>query len=223
MDKKKLERRMFFQRGFKMAGALAAVGLSSVHAETCRQTSQQPEGPFYPVDDQSDKNHDLTQIEGHSQRALGEVVILKGLVLDQECRPVWGALVDIWQACHSGRYNHPRDPNTAPLDPNFQYWGQCLTNKKGEYAFKTIKPGPYPAGDDWIRPPHIHVKVHYKGREELTTQLYFKDERRLNSSDQILQQLTQQQRESVIVDFKRSGEGRHRTGHFNIGLESVRV
>lgn len=217
MDIKKFERRMFFQRGLKMAGALAAVGFSSAHAQTCRLTSQQPEGPFYPVDDQSDKNNDLTQINGHRQSAVGEVVTLKGRVLDQECRPIWGALVDIWQACHTGKYNHPGDPNSAELDPNFQYWGQCLTNKNGEYEFKTIKPGAYPAGEKWIRPPHIHVKVHYKGHEELTTQLYFKEEVRLNSSDHILQDLTQKQREDVIVDFKKVGR-RHRTGHFDISL-----
>ncbi|MDA8794062.1 protocatechuate 3,4-dioxygenase [Bacteriovoracaceae bacterium] len=182
--------------------AALSVGGKLQAAEQCQLTAEQTEGPFYPERGQDDTNTDLTQVEGRRQKAKGKVVILNGVVRDEKCRLVGGALVEIWQAASTGKYNHSRDPNPAPLDPNFQYWGRAITNKKGEFSFKTIKPGAYPATSTWVRPPHIHVKVHLRGYEELTTQLYFKDEVELNERDRILKSLTQTERDNVIVDFK---------------------
>jgi protocatechuate 3,4-dioxygenase beta subunit len=54
----------------------------------------------------------------------------------------------------------------------------------GIYRIKTVKPGAYPAGPDWMRPPHIHFEVH--GRfERLITQMDFPHEP-LNTSDRLL-------------------------------------
>ena len=133
-------------------------------------TPRQTEGPFYPVEDQLDTDADLIRLEGSSLFALGEVIIVKGQVTDQNCNPVKGALVEIWQACASGKYNHPSDPNTAPIDPNFQYWGKSVTDDQGRYKFRTILPGAYPADTDWMRPPHIHFKISRVGYKELITQ-----------------------------------------------------
>ncbi len=69
---------------------------------------------------------------------------MRGIVQDLSCRPVAGVNVEIWQACASGRYNNERDPNPAPLDPNFRYWGETFTDAAGAYEFKTILPGAYP-------------------------------------------------------------------------------
>ena len=52
------------------------------------------------------------------------------------------------------------------------------------YRIKTVKPGAYPAGPDWTRPPHIHFEVHGQF-ERLITQMYFPDEP-LNASDRLL-------------------------------------
>src|SRR5690606_10325513 len=84
-------------------------------------TPPQTPGPFYPRTRVSDQNADLVQIDGRSREAEGVKIFISGRVIDQDCRPVSGALVDLWQACHTGRYNHPADPNKAPLDPHFQY------------------------------------------------------------------------------------------------------
>lgn len=169
-------------------------------AQSCLLTPKQTEGPFYPERDQADKDNDLTWVKGAAKPAEGEVIYVKGVVSNQFCQPVENALVEIWQACASGKYNHSGDPNPAALDPHFQYWGRAVTNTKGEYEFKTIKPGHYPASRDWMRPPHIHVKVLRRGHEELTTQMYFKGDR-FNAQDRILQALSQQEQSQVIVDF----------------------
>ena len=47
-----------------------------------------------------------------------------------------------------------------------------------------FRSGAYPAGPDWMRPPHIHFEVHGQF-ERLITQMYFPNEP-LNASDRLL-------------------------------------
>ncbi len=49
----------------------------------------------------------------------------------------------------------------APLDPNFEGAGRCVTDDEGRYRFVTIKPGPYPWGNHYNawRPAHIHFSL----------------------------------------------------------------
>lgn len=166
-------RRTFTRKMGIAAGAgLLAPGLA-VAAPT---TPAQVEGPFHPVEAQKDTDLNLTQIKGHSEPARGEVILVRGRVLNSQGQPLTNALVDIWQANDAGRYSHAEDPNTAPLDPNFQGWGLVNTDEQGRYAFKTIKPGAYPLsflGEDGWRCRHIHFKVTQPGYEELITQMYF--------------------------------------------------
>ena len=216
MDRRSLIRNTIF------SSALIAGTSSISFARQCLKlkTPQQPEGPFYPVIDQIDKDADLIQIDGAKKIALGEIVIVQGILTDQNCKPVTGALVEIWQACASGRYNHPSDPNTAPIDPDFQYWGKAITDSKGQYRFRTIKPGSYPAGDGWIRPAHIHFKVSALGYIELITQMYFLGDQ-LNDKDLILQRLKKSDQKKVIVDFLVVENVPHPVGTFDIQIEKI--
>jgi protocatechuate 3,4-dioxygenase beta subunit len=145
--------------------------------------------------------------------------------VDENCRPVPNVNVEIWQAYESGRYNHSRDPNRqAALDPNFAYWGETFTDERGEYKFKTIIPGAYPADADWMRPSHIHFRVAKIGYRELITQMYFRGDR-FNAQDRILQSLPPDERAKVVVDFQpslRPLNPRGRTGTFDISIQSVR-
>ncbi len=197
--------------GIAMAGRGACSNL---------RTPAQVEGPFYPIADQVDKDADLIMVTGKNQIAEGQIVIIQGIVTYQHCNPVAGTLVEIWQACKTGRYNHPSDPNPAALDPNFQYWGKALTNEKGQYRFRTIIPGAYQADVDWMRPPHIHFKVTKRGYMELITQMYFAGEE-LNNLDKILQRTPKAEQHKLIVQFQNSQEMQHPTGQFNIQIEKV--
>jgi protocatechuate 3,4-dioxygenase, beta subunit len=163
-------------------------------------TPAQTEGPFFPDSLPSESDADLTRMAGSKARAKGQEVVVTGVVRDLDGQPIAGAQVEIWQACASGRYNHPRDPNPAALDPSFQYYGHVTTDKKGAYRFRTIKPGAYPAARGWTRPPHIHFKVRSPGRAELVTQMYFEGDDLLKD-DAILQSLTPVQRKLVVVSF----------------------
>jgi len=184
-----------------LGGISLATGTTKAALQSCGLTPAQTEGPFYPVEDQLDKDSDLTFVKHKRKSAKGEVIILKGVVRDQNCKVIKDTLVEIWQACSTGKYNHPGDPNPAKLDPNFQYWGRSLTNDKGEYSFKTVIPGFYQATSNWMRPAHIHLKVHRRGFEELTSQVYFKGDP-YNKSDKILQSLTKEEQSKVIVNFE---------------------
>jgi protocatechuate 3,4-dioxygenase beta subunit len=198
-------RRKLLQFGGVSALALGAGSLAATRLQDfCGTTPAQSEGPFYPVRDQADKNTDLTFVEGRDPThiALGEIIYLSGKVVDQHCVPVAGVVVDIWQACASGRYDHPGDTrNRSALDPNFQYWGIAATAIDGTYSFKTIKPGHYEAGPGWVRPPHIHFKVSKLGYQELITQLYFAGNR-YNSDDRILRRVPTRDRASVVRELR---------------------
>jgi len=210
---KKLTRRAVLGAG--MALPLGAMAAPATAAEVaCALTPRQTTGPFYPIYDQIDKDVDLTKLTGHGGRARGEVIRVTGRVLDATCAPVEGALVDLWQANAKGRYAHPADPNPAPLDPNFQGWGQAATDADGRYAFRTIKPAAYPlevlrggrvdeaAG---YRTPHIHFRVSKRGYAELATQMYFAGEA-LNGKDIVLSRVPEAERPRVVI-APRKGEG----------------
>lgn len=110
------------------------------------------------------------------ESAIGERIIVYGRVLDERGRGVPGALLEFWQANAGGRYRHKKEGYIAALDPNFGGCGRAITDEDGSYAFRTIKPGPYPwpnGVNDW-RPAHIHFSVFGHGfAQRLITQMYF--------------------------------------------------
>jgi protocatechuate 3,4-dioxygenase, beta subunit len=132
------------------------------------------EGPVFGEDALEPLDNDLTK--QHGGEPLGERIVVTGRVLDDDGKPVRGALVEVWQANAAGRYRHEVDAHPAPLDPNFSGAGRCLTDADGGYRFTTVKPGAYPWGNHpnaW-RPAHIHFSVF--GRmftQRLVTQMYF--------------------------------------------------
>jgi protocatechuate 3,4-dioxygenase beta subunit len=154
-------------------------------------------GPFYPQIKPSDRDGDLTLLAGRQKRAEGEIVYLKGRVLNLRGEPVSGAKISVWQANKYGRYSHKSDMNTAPLDPNFQGFGQQITDAEGRFSFKTIKPGPYPAPVVGMRAPHVHFEVEAK-YDRLITQMFFPNEA-LNEQDHFLQFVKGPYRDAVIA------------------------
>lgn len=222
----KMTRRALLQVGLGAAAGVATGHLfaSSAEAGDC-ETPAQTQGPFYPKHEQADKDLDLTQIQGHAERAEGEVIYVSGQVLDDAYKPVAGALVDVWQANKHGRYHHEDDPNPAPRDAHFQGWGQIKTDEQGRYRFKTIIPGPYPADETWWRPPHIHFRVSKRGYHELTTQMYFAGHA-LNEQDALLLEIPEAERGKLVVAFSPGTveeEPEAKEGQFNIVLRRVRT
>lgn len=219
-----ITRRTILRAGLSAVTGLAAAKLwakPSLNTESV--TPSQTAGPFFPNKEQVDKDLDLTLIEGHSEHAGGQRIYITGQILDDYHRPISGALVDIWQANRHGRYHHEKDPNPAPLDVNFQGWGQIKTDELGNYRFITIIPGAYPVSARWWRPPHIHFKVSKRGYHELTTQMYFAGNT-LNTKDRLLLELAEPERSKLIVSFKEAlpdQEPAAKYGHFDLILRRV--
>jgi len=169
-----------------MAAGIAGLGMgsSAIAQEAARfVTPEVMLGPFYPVLKPLDRDADLTMVKGHKNGATGEVIHVTGRVLNQNGQPVSGAEIEIWQANSKGRYAHPSDTNTTPLDEDFQGFAVIKTDSLGRYRFKTIKPGAYPVSSTELRTPHIHFDV--KGKQNrLTSQMFFPGEP-LNNKDML--------------------------------------
>jgi len=91
----------------------------------------------------------------------GERIALAGFVLDRRCRPVAGALLDLWHCDARGVYDND----------GYRLRGHQFSDAEGRFVFETIVPGKYPG-----RTRHYHVKVQAPGQKVLTTQLYFPGE-----------------------------------------------
>jgi protocatechuate 3,4-dioxygenase beta subunit len=117
-------------------------------------TVRQTEGPFFRP--RSPERSDLREPGGG-----GRPFELSGFVLSKSCRPLRGAVVDLWHADEKGEYDNV----------GFRYRGHVITGPDGAFRFRTIMPALYPG-----RTRHYHVKVQAPASRLLTTQLYFPTE-----------------------------------------------
>jgi protocatechuate 3,4-dioxygenase beta subunit len=181
-----LSRRRLLEMSVIAGGALLLPRVDLAFAQPAERmpTSEQAMGPFYPVTKPIDQDADLTVIAGKPGKAQGQAIYVMGRVMDLKGRPIPNAQIEIWQANTFGRYTHPNDRNSAPLDPSFEGYGLFVTDQEGRYRFKTIKPAAYPASADWVRPPHIHFQITTKANW-FVTQMYFAGEP-LNEKDSLL-------------------------------------
>ena len=157
------------------AGTLQATPACDDHDEP---TIPETEGPFYTPDTPRRSNFVTAGVTGVP-------LLLTGEVVDTNCRPIRGALLDFWQADANGRYDNE----------GFRLRGHQFADARGRYALRTIIPGLYPG-----RTRHVHVKVQRPRGKILTTQLYFPGEPR-NRTDSIFDS-------SLLMDVRRAGRGR---------------
>jgi protocatechuate 3,4-dioxygenase beta subunit len=107
---------------------------------------------------------------------IGSPLGLEIEVLDSDCAPVAGVLVDIWHCDALGIYSwyaavgEDGEIGSALLAPGTFLRGSQRTGADGRCRFQTIYPGWYPG-----RAVHIHAKVHHP-TGLLTVQLYFPED-----------------------------------------------
>ncbi len=141
-----------------------------------QQSLSEVTAPVFTPEELGPRDNDLITNWAKDGLPVGERIVVHGYVRDQYGRPVSGALVEVWQANASGRYRHKKDQYIGALDPNFGGCGRMVTDANGYYAYRTIRPGPYPWRNrinDW-RPAHIHYAISGNGWvQRLITQMYF--------------------------------------------------
>lgn len=115
------------------------------------------EGPYY-------KDEKLNRADIRESKQ-GVPITYVFLVEDKHCKPVEGAIVDIWQCDADGRYSDFEAQQSLN-----QTWlrGYQKTDKKGECKFNSIFPGWYNG-----RLTHLHLKVHVNNSAVLTSNLFF--------------------------------------------------
>jgi protocatechuate 3,4-dioxygenase beta subunit len=133
-------------------------------ADVCVLTPEVTEGPYYF--DPAQERADIT--EG-TQTGVATTIRLQ--VVDQSCKPIEGARVDIWHCNAVGLYSGYAN-QTGGVDTTGQTFlrGTQFADATGIVAFETIYPGWY-AG----RTTHIHFKVFLDETTVLTGQIFFPD------------------------------------------------
>jgi protocatechuate 3,4-dioxygenase beta subunit len=154
--------------GWELSCADAVLSQELTPTPSCHDgnepTVHETEGPFFKP--RSPVRSDLRE-----PGAGGRPFELSGFVLTRSCRPLSGAVVDLWHADDKGEYDNV----------GFRYRGHVITGSDGAFRFRTIMPALYSG-----RTRHYHVKVQAPGSRLLTTQLYFPNEP-ANSRDGLFQ------------------------------------
>lgn len=178
------------RRFFALLSALPLLGFFSAVSRRSPKTRS----PTPPCDDHDEPTPSLTEGPFFTPRSperstlieqnmAGTVVVLSGRVLNTNCQPVAGALLDWWQADDAGEYDNR----------GFRLRGHQFTDKRGNFQLETIVPGLYPG-----RTRHVHVKVQAPGRRVLTTQLFFPGEAQ-NQRDRIFDP-------ALLMNVRRKGD-----------------
>lgn len=139
----------------------------------------------------------------------GEPTVVTGRVLDDAGQPIAGATLDVWQTAPNGLY----DVQDAQ-QPELNLRGRFMTSADGAFHFRTVKPVSYPVPTDGpvgrmllalgrhpYRPAHLHFIVSAPGFETLTTHIFVRGDRYLDS-DAVFGV-----KDALIVDFAPDASG----------------
>ena len=157
-------------------------------------------GPFY-----REGAEELPMGATISKDGRGEPVVVTGQVLSTDGTPIPHALLDVWETDEKGLYEQ-QDPE----QPEMNLRGKFHTDSQGRYCFVGIKPVSYSIPDDGpvgqllralgrhpFRPAHIHLLISADGFVPLTTNLFVKGDKYLDSDAFF------GTKDSLVVDFVR--------------------
>jgi protocatechuate 3,4-dioxygenase beta subunit len=109
-----------------------------------------------------------------------ETVLVQGHVADTSGKPLAGVTIDVWEDAPNGLYE-----NHDPSQPDYNLRGRFETDANGEYAFRAVRPVPYPIPDNETagellrfmghhpnRPGHLHFILSMDGYRTLVSQVY---------------------------------------------------
>ena len=157
-------------------------------------------GPFY-----REGASELPMGATISKDGRGQPVVVMGQVLSTDGTPIPHAMLDVWETNENGLYEQ-QDAE----QPDMNLRGKFRTDSEGRYCFVGIKPVSYAIPDDGpvgqllralnrhpFRPAHIHLLISADGFVPVTTHLFVKGDKYLDS-DAVFGT-----KDSLVVDFVR--------------------
>lgn len=149
------------------------------HHRPAHSTENTVLGPFYVADAPRYENGANICLDGK-----GEPLLVRGKVTDTDGNPLAGVTVDVWAANEDGFY----DVQQKGVQPDHNLRGVFITDAKGEYWFRSVKPRHYPIPDDGPvgklltalgrhpnRPAHLHFIVAAPGFDTIVTHIFAPD------------------------------------------------
>ncbi|MDY6860614.1 MAG: dioxygenase [Pseudomonadota bacterium] len=136
-----------------------------------------------------------------------ETVYFEGTVTDTNGKPLAGVIMDVWEDAPNGMYE-----NHDPEQPDYNLRGRFETDENGHYAFRAIRPVPYPIPDNETagellrymghhpnRPGHMHFILSKDGFGTLVSQIYDADSTYLDEDSVFAV------KESLVGQFNKAG------------------
>lgn len=156
-------------------------------------TPSQTVGPFFHIGlDRLQVSDLVPHLSDHA------AMVLRGRVLDGDKQPIVDALIEIWQADEHGHLSHGGGDHKSAKN-TFRGYGRVATDRDGQFAFRTLKPGRVEGRDGKLQAPHIAVNLFMRGLlRHLVTRIYFPDEAS-NGDDAVLQQAAATRRDTLIA------------------------
>jgi protocatechuate 3,4-dioxygenase beta subunit len=135
--------------------------------DDCEDSARETRGPF------PNKNPSALVTRNIVGDRKGVALLIELIILDKagNCRPLEGALVDIWHCDNQGHYSEYGGTRMQNENHESRHFlrGRQHTDAMGKVSFQSIFPGYYRG-----RAPHLHIEV--KGKDEkslLVTQIAF--------------------------------------------------
>lgn len=153
----------------------------------------------------------------------GETCAVSGTVKDLKGKPIAGATLDIWEGGADGLYDVQK-PDGTNLRARFR------SDAEGRFHFKCITPVSYPVPHDGpvgqmlvacgrhpMRPGHLHFIIEAPGFDKLTTHLFTKGDKYLDS-DAVFGV-----KDSLIVDFRKKNAAGESTCRYDFVLKPAQA
>ncbi len=147
----------------------------------CTPQVEFPESAFPPAS--IHKTNNLRRKTGLPTVAKGKVIHVFGRVMDEDCKPVQWAAVEMWQPNTFGRYKGDTGSD-RPVDKNFLGAGRVYTDNSGQFDFITIYPGAMDADSS----SYLNFRIKHDDMGSTNTRMYMPDD--MNSGDSDLADLS---------------------------------